>query len=105
MLKSCSILKNIVCDLLLQGASLNRDDDAGFRLDTTFTNKQHASVSTCDEPEMTTRTDYLNKYTSMLQVSSYMFMSTQTTNEVCGGVVKAYTLFEKSPAQHAADLE
>ena len=33
-----------------------------------------------------------------------MFMSTETTKEVCGGVVKAHNLFDKSPAQHAADL-
>ena len=43
---------------------LNRDDAAGFRLDSTFTHKQHASLSTVDEPEQTTRSDYLNKYTS-----------------------------------------
>ena len=85
--------------------TLNRDDAAGFRLDTTFTHKQHASFSTCDEPEKTTRFDYLNKYTSILQVSSYMFMSTETTKEVCSGVVKAHNLFDKSPAQHAADLQ
>lgn len=84
---------------------LNRYDAAGFRLDTTFTHKQHASFSTVDEPEKTTRSDYLNKYTSILQVSSYMFMSTETTREVCGGVVKAHNLFDKSPAQHAADLQ
>ena len=84
---------------------LNRDDAAGFRLDTTFTHKQHASLATVDQPEQTTRSDYLNKYTSILQVSSYLFMSTETTKEVCCGVVKAHTLFEKSPVQHAADLQ
>ena len=85
--------------------TLNRDDAAGFRLNTTFTHKQHASFSTVDEPEKTTRSDYLNKHTSILQVSSYMFMSTETTKEVCGGVVKAHNLFDKIPAQHAADLQ
>lgn len=33
-----------------------------------------------------------------------MFMSTETTKEVCCGVVKAHTVFEISPTQHAADL-
>lgn len=33
-----------------------------------------------------------------------MFMSTDLTAEVCCGVVKAQSLFEKSPAQHATDL-
>lgn len=43
---------------------------------TTFTHKQHASFATVDGPEQTTRSNYLNKYTSILQVSSYLFMST-----------------------------
>ena len=83
---------------------LNRDDAAGFRLDSTFTHKQHASISAVDEPELTTRSDYLNKYPSVLQVSSHMFMSTETTKEVSCGIVKAHAVFEKSPAKHAADL-
>jgi hypothetical protein len=33
-----------------------------------------------------------------------MFMGTGTTSEVCCGVVKAHTIYEKNPAQHAADL-
>lgn len=33
-----------------------------------------------------------------------MFMETGTTSEVCSEVVKAHTIFEKSPAQHSADL-
>ncbi len=40
----------------------NRDNAAGFRLDTTFTHKQHKSVSSKSNPEMTTRMDYVNKY-------------------------------------------
>jgi hypothetical protein len=34
--------------------TINRDDAAGFRLDTTFTHKQHKSVSSKSNPEMTT---------------------------------------------------
>lgn len=83
---------------------LNRDDAAGFRLDSTFSHKQHKLLCIVNEPELTTRSDYLNKYTALLQVSSYMFMSTDNTKEVCCGVVKAHGNFEKSPAQHAADL-
>ena len=83
---------------------LNRDDAAGFRLDSTFTHKQHASFATTGSPEVTIRSDYLNKYTSILQVSSYCFLSTETTKEVCCGLVKAHMLFEKNPAQHMADL-
>ena len=83
---------------------LNRDDAAGFRLDSTFTQKQHASLCIVDEPELTTRSDYLNKYAAVLQVSSYMFMATDSTTEVCCGVVKAHSSFENSPAQQVADL-
>ena len=45
---------------------LNRDDAAGFRLDSTFTHKQHRVLSGAGKPELTTHTDFLNKYTSTL---------------------------------------
>lgn len=45
---------------------LNRDDAAGFRLDSTFTHKQHRVLSEAGKPELTTHTDFLNKYTSTL---------------------------------------
>lgn len=41
---------------------------------------------------------------STLQVTSYNFTKTNTTPEVCAGVVKAAPIFPKSPAQHAADF-
>lgn len=83
---------------------LNRDDAAGFRLDSTYTHRQHCSLSLSDDVELTTRADYQNKYSSTLQVSSYMFLDTETTPEVSVGVVKAHKLHPKSPAQHMADL-
>ena len=85
---------------------LNRGDTAGFRLDSTFTHKQHKSICMVNKPELTTRSDYryLNKYTALHQVSSYMFLCTGANTELCCGVVKAHDNFEKSPAQHAADL-
>ena len=75
---------------------LNRDDQAGFRLDTTYTHKSTA---------VTTRTDFVNKYKAQLQISSYNFFKTQTTSEVCVGIVKASGVEVKSPSQHAADLK
>lgn len=83
---------------------INRDDASGFRLDTTTTHKQHRSFSLTTNPELTTRTDYVNKYSSTLQVSSYLFMGTETTTEQCIGVVKAQGVHQKNPPQHAADL-
>ena len=84
---------------------LNRDDASGFRLDTTFTHRQHSALSLADDEEVTTRADYVNKYSSTLQVSSHMFLETETTPEVCIGIVKAHHLYPKSPAQHIADLQ
>jgi hypothetical protein len=82
----------------------NRDDAAGFRLDTTFTHKQHKSISSKSNPEMTTRTDYVNKYSSVLQVTSYLIPATKTTPQHSAGLVKAHILYPKDPSQHAADL-
>lgn len=84
---------------------LNRDDAAGFRLDTTFTHKQKTVLAEKGNPELTTRTDYLNKYSSVLQTSSYMFLETHNTLIGCFGVVKPHDIFKKNPSQHAADLE
>ena len=50
------------------------------------------------------KTNYVNPCPSVLQTTSYNFPSTETTKEVCGGVVKAKKLFPKTPAQHYADM-
>ena len=44
---------------------------------------------------MTTRTDYVNRYNSVLQTTSYNFTATGTTSEVCVGVVKAVPIHKK----------
>lgn len=53
---------------------------------------------------MTTRTDYVNRYPSQLQTTSYNFTATQTTLETCVGVVKAPPIHCKNPPQHYSDL-
>ena len=83
---------------------LNRDDQAGFRLDSTFTHKSMPSLN-ADGPTVTTHTDFLNKHQTQLQTTSYNFTKTKTTTEVCIGVVKVSGGHQKNPAQHAADLE
>ena len=83
---------------------INRDDQAGFRLDTTFTHNQRKSVSLESQPTLTTRTDFVNTYPSIIQTSSYLFMETETTPPTCVAVVKPHFVFNKNPAQHAADL-
>lgn len=81
---------------------LNRDDQAGFRLDSTFTHKNFPALSL--KPTNTTRTDFVNKHPTQLQTTSYNFTKTETSDELCAGVVKASKLHEKSPSQHADDI-
>ena len=62
---SCSLYKNLDFVQLKDGREkvvLNRDDAAGFRLHSTFTHKQRTVLAEKGNPELTTRTDYLNKY-------------------------------------------
>ncbi len=84
--------------------NFGRDDQSGFRLDTMATNMQHATLCIRDKPSLTTHVDYVNRYPSVLQTTSYNFPSSKTTGEICVGVVKAQKLFQKNPAQHFADL-
>ena len=86
--------------------NINRDDAAGFRLDTLTTNRQYSTPTVQGREILTTRTDYVNKYPSILQTTSYNFTGTQSTGEVCIGVVKAPTsIHPKNPCQHSVDLE
>ena len=80
---------------------INRDDASGFRLDTLTTCRQYATPAVKGDV-LTTQTDFMNKYTSTLQTTCYNFTSTDTTAELCAGVVKAQGLREKNPAQHFA---
>jgi hypothetical protein len=50
------------------------------------------------------KNDYTNKYPSNLQTTSYNFSGSETTYEVCAGIVKAHPVHSKNPAQHYADL-
>ena len=80
--------------------NINRDDACGFRLDTITTCKQYATPVVKGNEVLTTRTDFVNRYPSLLQTTSYNFTKTDTTAEVCVGVVKAC----KNAAQHYSDL-
>ena len=63
-----------------------RDDAAGFRLDTLTTTKQYSTPSVKGS-EILTRTDYVNKYLSTLQITSYNFAAMETTSEICAGSI------------------
>ena len=84
--------------------NVNRDDASGFRLDTLVTHKQYSTPTVQGSEVLTTHTDYVNKYPSVLQTTSYNFTGTETTLEQCAGVVKASPIFPKNPAQHMADF-
>ena len=85
-----------------ESLSFGRDDQAGFRLDTTFTHKQHPSLNVTNT--VTTHTDFVNKHTTNLQITSYNFPETDAYHETCVGVVKGSYVHEKNPSQHMADL-
>ena len=85
--------------------NIGRDDQAGFRLDTMATHKLHATLCVKGSEHCTTRSDYVNKYPSTLQTTSYNFPSTGTTGEICAGIVKAPVLYKKNAAQHFCDLQ
>ncbi len=85
--------------------NVNRDDAAGFRLDTMATHRLHRTPMVQGSQSITTYTDYVNRYKAVLQTTSYNFSKTNTTSEQCAGVVKATGLFPKNPAQHLQDLE
>ena len=84
--------------------NINRDDQAGFRLDTLATHSKHATLCISEGEPLTTKSDYVNKYPSSLQTTSYNFLSTGTTAEICAGIGKATPLHSKNPAQHFHDL-
>ena len=67
--------------------------------------KQYTTPVIQGKEVLTTRTDYVNRYPSVLQTMSYNFTATSKTGEVCAGVVKAPKVHQNSPVQHAADLE
>ncbi|CAB4016500.1 Hypothetical predicted protein [Paramuricea clavata] len=83
---------------------LNRDDQAGFRLDTTFTHNQGKCITLESQPSLTTRTDFVNKYPSLLQTTSYLFLDSETTEKACVGIVKPHFTYDKTPTQHYIDL-
>lgn len=83
--------------------NINRDDASGFRLDTLATHSQHGTPAVSGQNVLTTHTDYVNKYPSSLQTTSYNFTGTMNT-EMCAGV-KGAKIFPKNPAQHYADLK
>lgn len=84
--------------------NINRDDQAGFRLDTVATYNKQETLCIQDSVPLTTKTDYVKKYPSTLQTTSYNFSSTGTSAEICAGIVKAIPLHQKNPAPHAHDL-
>ena len=69
------------------------------------THKLHSTLGIKGNQPLTTYTDYVNRYPSTLQTTSYNFPCTQTTGEICCGVVKAAPLHKKNAAHHFADLK
>ena len=85
--------------------NINRDDAAGFRLDTMATHHLHKTPMVQGKEAKTTYTDYVNRYKAVLQTTSYNFTKTETTGEICAGIVKPVGVYDKNPTQHSADLD
>ena len=64
--------------------NINHDDASWFCRDT---HSKHGTASVLGNNVLTTHTDYVNKYPSLLQTTSYNFSTTKTTKEACAGVV------------------
>ena len=58
--------------------NINRDDATGYRLDTLTTCKHYTTPVVQESEVLSTRTDYVNKYPSVLQTTSYNFSATPT---------------------------
>ena len=84
--------------------NINCDDSTGFCLDTLATCKQYTTPVVQGKDVLTTRTDCVNKYPSVLLTTSYNFSKTTTTGEACVGVGKSSATHQNNPAQHIADL-
>lgn len=105
---SCALYRNLNLIQYTDGANItniNRDDASGFWLDTLATHSKHGTAAVKGKNVLTTHTDYVNKYPSLLQTTSYNFSATKTTKEMSAGVVKGSKVFPKNAAQHYADLE
>ena len=81
-------------------SSSKRDATAEFRLDTTFTYKKHKRIQLLVSQVLTKRTDYVNKYPSLLQTTKYKFLPTSSTPASCIGDVKPHVLHVKNPCLH-----
>ena len=68
-----------------------RDDQTGFRLNIIYTHKQIGTKRT-----FTTRTDFVSKQATNLQVTSYNFQATESNPEYCVGIVRASFFPQKS---------
>ena len=105
---SCALYKGLAVCQFTDGRNIlniNRDDAAGYRLDTLSTHRLHRSPMVRGRGVLATHTDFVNSYPSVLQTTCYNMTATKTTGEMCAGIVKGAGVFPKNPAQHMADLE
>ena len=67
----------------------------GIGLHTMATHPLQRTPCVGGKQALTTFSDYVNHYPSTLQVTSYNFTATETTKELCTGIVKASGVFPK----------
>lgn len=69
---SCALYRGLDYIQLKEGSNkvlLNRDDQSGFRLDTTYDHKHSKTITLTNRPALTTRTDFVNDYPSVIQTT------------------------------------
>lgn len=81
---------------LTDGVNINRDDASRFRLDTMASHRLQRTLCVGSKQALTT---YVNPYPSTINVTSYNFTGTNTTGELCAGVVKASVFSQKIPVK------
>ena len=62
---------------------------SGFQMDIITAHPQYSNPVVKGKEILTTYTDYVNCYPSVIQTTSYNFTGTKTTPELCAGVGKA----------------
>ena len=69
---SCALYRGLDYIQLKEGSNkvlLNRDNQSGFRLDTTYDHKHSKTITLPNRPALTTRTDFVNDYPSVIQTT------------------------------------
>lgn len=100
-------LKNGLDKVLIQMTLLDSDWTVHLRTSNIpfYKTSLNLSLRHSSKPELMTHPDFVNRYSSTLLVTSYLFMESCNTPAPCVGVVKPQKIIPKNPGQHSTDLK